>query len=213
MIELIAQPYPPSDESPEVIKSVSFFIHFDQQSLLIKSVSTNPTPDEGQKVVWIPGDLGLSFMSGDQNILQYAILAIADGTFEVHKKAEVAQIISSRIDVVNFTYEIVPDTRHTDVNFVIVDEDTLDVFYDGSQIQNLSRAAKFYFTRFDDLSYLKSTLSLDVNILNTLAALHESDSWPNPIRLKIKDTSDLSIYGLRGQITASIKDPKWLSTR
>lgn len=186
-----------------------FFIQFDEATLELKTVSTKSTADdEHTKIIPIDKSLGLKFMEGTENIHQFCVVELRDGNFELHRKENVEQVVTSRLDVVQTFYTVEAGSASS-ITFVINEEENfVDVHYDGNQIKRLSGPVKFYFTGFDDPAVLKAVLFLDVNILTSIQTEYELDEWPNPLRMKIGNASDLSIHGIKGQLPASIKYDK-----
>lgn len=189
---------------------VSFFVHFHAKTLVLKSISTREAAlDEEHRVVEIDADVAKKIMGGEESIFNYGILALNDGKFEFRKKTDEVMQMANRVDVAVVIQEILPSVVKSDINFYINKQSNIvEISYNGERLKQLSKPMKFYFTRKNDPSFLKCSLQLDVNILDEILVKNNLDTWPNPIRLKIDNVKDLSIYGIRGQLSASIKNGK-----
>lgn len=204
---LVKEEEPISQVSPPLI---SFFAHFHAKTFMLKAISTKEAAiDEEHRVVEIDSEVAKKIMGGEESIFNYGILALNDGKFEFRKKTDEVMQMANRVDVAVVIQEILPSTLRSDISFHIIKQSNIvEIHYNGERLKQLSKPMKFYFTRKNDPSFLKCSLQLDVNILDEILVKNNLDTWPNPIRLKIDNVKDLSIYGIRGQLSASIKNGK-----
>jgi len=198
---------PPQEEKIEDAPplQMKYYVHFNEKTLEIKAVTCLSTPSEGEAALEISEDLGLKFLRGTENVLRYTIIALKKDKFDLVLKSDKIKAISDRVDVVETIYEVDREwTKDPEVWFEILeDENIVLVYFDGEKFPG--KVAKFYFTRYDDPSYLKFTFTLDVNILNKITYDNQLPEWPNPIPLKVDDATDISIYGIRNQPHAMVK--------
>lgn len=204
---LIASQFLPLEDPVEVevkeLAKPTFYVHFDKTTLQIKSVSGRQEPDEGNSSIAIDYDLGHEIMLGTKSVNTHEIILLRNETHEFVKK-ESLQKVMDRVDVVRTIYEVKDETDPQFVEMIVLpEEDVIEISYNGDLVQK--GQTKFYFTRFNDPSFLKCTFLLDVNTLNQIALINQIDEWPNPIRLKIDNVSDLSVFGIKGQTKASIR--------
>jgi hypothetical protein len=179
-----------------------FYVHYNIETLAITSVSATHIPEEGQAVLNVDEEFGNKVMLGTENILNYEIFADA-GKIELRKKNIKPP---ERLFVPFYAVKKLKDDD-CEVTFSIDKKNNVvKVEYDVDSIKVQRNSAKFYITRFDDPAVLKVALHLEVNSLNKLflekLGLKE---WPNPIRIQVDDASDISIFGIRGQIKATLK--------
>ena len=185
------------------LAKTTFYAHFDKNTLQIKSISSKAEPAEGDGIAALNDEVGEALILGTASIFSYEIIALRNGTFEMIKKDGMSKLLD-RVDVVRVFYEVVEDEAYRPIEMTVIpEEDIIEIRYDGDLVQESE--AKFYFTRFNDPSFLKCTLQLDVNTLHQIALVNQTSEWPNPIRLKIDNVSDLSVFGIKGQTKASIK--------
>lgn len=79
------------------------------------------------------------------------------------------------------------------------------LYYSPGFILALSSPVNLYFTRQGDPTYLKCTVQLDINTLNSIMKQEQLDCWPNFIEFRIEDASDLSIFTHRNSARISIE--------
>jgi hypothetical protein len=184
--------------------TASFFVHYNEKSLKIQSLSTLSEPLPGNKVIGIDDEFALKFLNGQESLSMYSVVAFKDEKFELHKTISVAEVFSVRVDVVPVIYEIEEHPLPSVTIEVDEEENFVSVHYNGDEIKKLTTPIKIYFTRFDDPSFLKCAFSLDVNILNKILEKNSLTEWPNPIQLKLDNVRDLSVYGIKGQAPISL---------
>lgn len=195
----------PIDVEVKELAKPTFFVHFDKATLQVRSVSTREEPEDGNAVASIEYDHGLALMTGEQSIVTHEIIMLRNETYEFVKK-ETMQKVMDRVDVVRTIYEIEDDKDPQFIEMLVLpEEDIVEISYNGDLVQK--GQTKFYFTRFNDPSFLKCAFLLDVNTLNQIALVNQTE-WPNPIRLKIDNVSDLSVFGIKGQTKATIRNVK-----
>lgn len=195
-----------SKPDPEVkvteLPEPKFYIHFDSKTLDIRSVSARAEPVEGQTAIEVTKELGEALMMGTQSVANFQVMLLKNESHELVKKDVLRQALD-RVDIVKVIYEVGDDNDAMIEITAYPEDDMVEIFYNGDMVKQ--GATKFYFTRFDDPSFLKCAFQLDVNTLNHMAAASETSAWPNPVKLKIKGVNDLSVYGIKGQNKASIR--------
>lgn len=182
----------------------TFYAHFDPTTLQVRSVSTKAEPAEGQAVAVISEEgVGEKLLQGLYSLFNYEIIMLRNETYELVKKESMQKTVD-RVDVVRTIYEVKEEPAIQAVEMTVIeDEDVVEITYNGDLVQK--GQTKFYFTRYNDPSFLKCTFLLDVNTLNQIALVNQITEWPNPIRLKVDNVSDLSVFGIKGQTKASIR--------
>lgn len=201
--------------APSKSSLVSFYVHYDSKTLDIKSVSTKEiSGDVDVHVIEIDSALARRIMGGEESIVNYMIIGIKDGTFQLHKKTDALPQMANRVDVAVVIQQVQETEKKTEINFCINKQSNIvEIHYHGERIKKLDKPVKFYFTRKNDPSFLKCFFQLDVNILNEILTRNELSEWPNPIRLKVDNAKDLSIYEVKGQLSSSIKYGKIRNNR
>ncbi len=183
-----------------------FYVHFDERDLRIKSISSCSVPDEGQRVIEIDHALGIKFMLGEENTISW-VIGSQDDKYVIKKTERQSVFIGNRIDILHGVVEVTSKNQDHDVLLELDRENNLVlIHYDGEKIQQLPYPMKLYFTRENDSSHLKRTISLDVNILNAIKIENNLSDWPNPIMLRLDDIDDLSVFAIRGHLTISFKE-------
>lgn len=187
---------------------VPFYIQFDKSTCKVCSISANPVPDGDNGIIEIDHELGLKFMSGEENHSNWSI-GMQDKKYIIQKIDRSRNFVGNRIDVMRKVEEVSVSSESSDI-MIYLDKVESEVFihYDGVAIQNLGYPIKLYFTREGDPSHLKSAISLDVNILNAIKTDNSLDHWPNPLIVKLDDLDDISVYAAKGSLTISITENK-----
>lgn len=180
-----------------------FFVHFEDRTLKITQISANADPREGENVILIGYEMGLKFILGQENPANWQIDFGADRHYTI--KPIERNTKTARIDIGLGIYECLPN-QADDIQVVIdVENNCVEIHYDGDCIKQVTKPVKIYFTREGDMTYLKCAFSLDVNILDSIMIDNGLSGWPNPIRLKLDDVDDISVYAVKGQLSVSIK--------
>lgn len=191
----------------------TYYVHFNKATMEIVSLSARAEPDEGNGAAKIVEDgIGEEYMLGLRSLTlsTHEIIKLRNETYEFVPKTMVQEVMD-RVDVVRTIYEVQEEERDEEVPLqiemsIFPDEDIVEISYNGDLVQR--GQTKFYFTRFNDPSFLKCTFHLDVNTLNQIALVNQITEWPNPIRLKVDNVSDLSVFGIVGQTKATIRNVK-----
>ena len=189
-----------------------FYVHFNTRDLKIQSISTKHVPDDGNLALEIDHELGMKFMTGELNPIKWAIGIDDKSEKKNYVLKKIEEIKLNRLDIDQPIYEVGKD-GWADVNLVLdKKKDIVEVHYSGERIQNFIQPVRIYFTKDGDPAYLKCAFTLDVNILNIIKQQNDLPEWPNPIRLKIDDVGDISVFAMRGPLSVSIHSPTKKST-
>ena len=164
----------------------------------VVGISSRPTAEEGQEVIELDADLAVKLLDGREALDQW-VLAGPAGARGLHKLQATSK--ARRVDLLPITEVQIqppgtPPPPSTDVT-ILVDRvaGELLLSYNGERVKALARPIKIYATREGDPAYLKCAISLDVNILNSIALHNGLSRWPNPLRVKLADgTTDLSLF-------------------
>ena len=73
-------------------------------------------------------------------------------------------------------------------------DSTVDVHYNGDALKFSVNPLRFYITRLDDPTYLLGAYTLTPTVLDKVLADNDLKEWPNPLRIAVPDTSDISIF-------------------
>jgi len=180
---------------------IQFYIHFDIQTNQIRSISASNVLAENTLAIEVEYDLGMKFMLGEENPINWSIIK-QDDSYSL-KKVDPTTVKLNRIDMGLGIYEVVKNPWDKVRLAVDKVENVVEIHYDGEAILKATHPVKMYFTREGDMSYLKCAFSLDVNILNQIKFDNNLTSWPNPVKLHLKDVDDLSVYAVFGPLTVS----------
>jgi hypothetical protein len=181
-----------------------FYVHFNSTTLQIKSISSCDVTVEDEKCLEVDYELGLKFITGEENPISWSI--IPDDKLFVFQKIQPHTVKLNRVDIGLGIYEVKPNDWDDIRLKVLKDEGVVEIYYDGEKLKTISNPVKMYFTREGDMTYLKCAFSLDVNILNEITTYNNLPSWPNPIRLNLKDVDDLSVFAVRGPLSVSFQN-------
>ena len=185
----------------------TFYVHFNARDLRIQSISTKQQPDEDNLAIAIDYDLGLKFMTGELNPISWAIGLDDKATKKTYVLKKIEAVKLNRLDIDQPIYEVGED-GWADVNIVLNKrKNIVEIHYSGERIQNVVQPVRMYFTKNGDPAYLKCAFTLNVNILNIIKTENGLSEWPNPIKLKMDDVDDLSIFAMRGPLSVSIHAP------
>lgn len=183
----------------------TFYIHFKLATLEISSISGNNIPKEEYFALPVDGALGLQLIQGEKNLGAYCVLAFANNTYELHEKKGITATVIDRIEQ-GAVYEVTTKSRQSIHVVLNKNDDVVEVHYNADVVKEVGAlGTKIYFTKEDDISFLKCALSLDVNTLNSIKQDLKIDYWPNPILLKLDSINDISVFGLKYQPTISIE--------
>lgn len=206
MIDQLMQLLSNTQDAPvEVVNyDPKFYVHFNATDLQIKSISSNEVAAADEKCLEVEYELGLKFITGEENPISWSI--VPDGKTFVFQKIQPHEVKLNRVDIGLGIYEV-QENEWDDIRLkVLKDEGVVEMHYDGEKLKTISNPVKMYFTREGDMTYLKCAFSLDVNILNQIAYDNNLQSWPNPIRLNLKDVDDLSVFAVRGPLSVSFQN-------
>ena len=192
------------DAVQPVVTKTQFFVHIDKAELTIVAVAPNEPADDNLFSLKIDYDQAIKFMTGTDSPTNWSV-ELKDGNYTIIKNSELRNR-NSRVDVISILDlpwdEVIenPDIQ------IIVDrqQSQAEIYYNGARLPNWRAGARFYFTREADPSYLKCSFSLDVNILDTLKKVNDSDEWPNPIILPLNDVDDLSVFTVKSDLKISL---------
>jgi hypothetical protein len=182
-----------------------FYVHVDLSKMEIISISPESFNDAQTKSIEIEYDLASKFISGEENIHNWAI-ANRDGEFSVVKPDEVEGFFHNRVELLSIVEVPFKEVPYPDVRIVVDEEnDKVIIYYHGERISTWQFPLKLYFTREGDPSYLKCAFTLDTNILGTLAYLNNLNQWPNPIVIPMEDVDDLSVFTFKTDLKVSLE--------
>lgn len=188
----------------EVQQQVKFYVHFKLEDLQIHSISANDAAEDGFGLLEIDYELGMKFMLGVENAVNWVITKKNN---QYHLSNKEAAPLMGRMELGYGMVGLQPTTMRGDVAIVVNKaEDSIYIHYDGNKIQAHSQPIRLYFTKEGDISYLKFTFHLDVNILDKIMFDNDLTEWPNPIKLKMKDVDDLSVFTLHHPLSVTLHE-------
>lgn len=185
-------------QQPALVKK-NFFCTFNPSDGSIVAVSGCAEEIEGMQVIEICYDDGIAFMTGRENFNDWHVVQIQ--SLLAIKKREKNDACKDRVELLTiceFTEDINTHVDYPDVKIVIDHlSDTLEIHYNGENIQHWRQPMKIFLTREGDPSHLFCSLKLDINTLNEIQQQNKLDNWPNPITIKVEDADDISVFGNR----------------
>ena len=189
---------------------VKFYCHFNSTSLDITAITPRAEPEQGEQALPLPLELAVSFLNGGEKLADWVIGQV-EGEFCLRKLADIASVnFIDRLQVSGLDQLRPTNWRAAwdwsgplpDVVFVINDTDeTVDVHYNGESLKFAVNPLRFYITRLDDPTYLLGAYTLTPSVLDKVLAENGLEEWPNPLRVAVPDTSDISIFIIKTPLT------------
>jgi hypothetical protein len=192
--------------------SRKMFAHVDLSSGKIAGVNSKGIAPGNRVAIELDYDLALKFIGGQENPNDW-IAGLKDDKYVLQR---IVHEQHSRVDLLPITEVEIDTWKPEEPTYIVggvliwVDREagTLELCYDGDYLKTLNQPLKIYATREGDPSYLKCTISLDVNILNEIMYSNELDCWPNPLQVELADgTTDLSLFAPTASIVRAFEKP------
>lgn len=181
-----------------------FYVHVNMENLQIMGVS--PHCDNTSQInIEIDKKLAIDFLTGDENITQWAIILDKD-SYSVVKRSSHIKFKNNRIDTLPISllpFECI-DFPDIDITLCTVSNAAI-IRYNGDTIRNLKNSVNLYFTREDDPMMLKSIFKLDAAFLSEISFKNNSPGWPKEIKIPISNIDDTSIFTVRSTLKISLQ--------
>ncbi len=178
-----------------------FYAHIDFKTHDILGITPTLTSSPEKINLEIEYVLAEKFLTGKENIFLWTAVQDKE-VMRLVKKQDLKFIKRNRTELLRLV-EIPSTNRYADV-IVEIRRDCILVRYDGEKIKYAPSPIKLYVTGEQNPADLKYTFTLNVNILNKIAADSGLVDWPNPIRLPIDDPEDISIYTIKSTLSTSV---------